>query len=641
MPQDGKALDLIAIGRAGVDLYGQQVGGRLEDMASFAKYVGGSPTNTAIGASRLGLKAALVSRVGADPMGRFILEMLGREGVDTRGVTADPVRLTALAMLGIRDAERFPLLFYRENCADMALGEADIDERLIGEARAVVLSGTHFSQAGVRAASLKAARLARAAGGRVVFDIDYRPVLWGLTAMEMGEKRFVADVAVTAALQEVLPLADLIVGTEQEMQILGGAADTLQALNAVRARTAALLVCKRGPMGCCAFPGEIPASLDKAVLGPGFAVEVFNVLGAGDAFMAGFLRGWLRGAPLERCCELANAAGAIVVSRHGCAPAMPSWRELEAFLGRADRPGRLRDDAALEQIHWAEGRPPAPQSLAVLAIDHRTWFLDLVCDRAGGVRQIEGFKILALAAVDRVARRTRGFGMLLDGRFGAQALARSADLPYWIARPIEAPGSRPLSFEGSPDVGCELASWPVTQVVKCLVTYHPDDPPDLRARQDRQLLRLFDASRRTGHELLLEIITPASMVRDAAATARALRCIYAAGVRPDWWKLEPAVDAAAWRAIAEAIEESDPDCKGVLILGLSAAPQELAAAFQAAAGEPIVKGFAVGRTIFDAVARRWFAGEMDDEAATAALAERFERLVGAWRAARGEAERAA
>jgi 5-dehydro-2-deoxygluconokinase len=357
--------------------------------------------------------------------------------------------------------------------------------------------------------------------------------------------------------------------------------------------------------------------------------------------MAGFLRGWLRAAPLERCCELANAAGAIVVSRHGCAPAMPSWRELESFLARAERPIRLRDDAALEQIHWADGRPPAPDSLAVLAIDHRTWFVDLACELGVSVERTEGFKMLAVAAVDRVARKDRCFGLLLDGRFGGEALARSADLPYWIARPIEAPGSRPLSFEGSPDVGCELATWPVTQIVKCLVTYHPDDAPDLRARQDRQLLRLFDACRHTGHELLLEVIMPAQMARDAATAARALRCIYAAGVRPDWWKLEPTADALAWRAIAEAIEEADPDCRGVLILGLSAPPQELAAAFAAAAGEPIVKGFAVGRTIFDKVARRWFVGEIDDEAATAALAQRFERLVGAWRAARGAAERAA
>ncbi len=127
-----KVLDVLTIGRSSVDLYGQQVGGRLEDMRSFAKYVGGSPTNIAIGAARLGLKAGLITRVGDEHMGRFIREQLMAEGVDVSGVATDPERLTALVLLGIRDEDTFPLIFYRENCADMALGTDDIDADLIG-----------------------------------------------------------------------------------------------------------------------------------------------------------------------------------------------------------------------------------------------------------------------------------------------------------------------------------------------------------------------------------------------------------------------------------------------------------------------------------------------------------------------------
>src|SRR4051794_19650826 len=149
MAEGGKSLDLLAIGRASVDLYGQQVGGRLEDMASFAKYVGGSPTNTAIGAARLGLKSALLTRVGADHMGRFIREQLVREGVDASSVVTDEARLTALVILGIRDRETFPLIFYRQDCADMALCAADVDEAQVRAARAVLINGTHLSQAGV------------------------------------------------------------------------------------------------------------------------------------------------------------------------------------------------------------------------------------------------------------------------------------------------------------------------------------------------------------------------------------------------------------------------------------------------------------------------------------------------------------
>jgi len=641
MAQDDKTLDLLAIGRSSVDLYGQQVGGRLEDMSSFAKYVGGSPTNTAVGGARLGLKTALATRVGGDHMGRFIREQLEREGVDVRGVVTDAERLTALVILGIRDRETFPLIFYRENCADMALNAGDLDETMIRSAQAVLINGTHLSQAGVFEASMTAARLARASGGKVVFDIDYRPVLWGLTARDAGENRFVAHDAVTEILQQVVPLCDLIVGTEEEIHILGGSTDTIAALRAIRARTDALLVCKRGPAGCSAFRGAIPDDVDGGVVGPGFPVEVFNVLGAGDAFMSGFLRGWLRALSLERCCELANAAGAIVVSRHGCAPAMPTWVEMLAFLADRDRPFRLRDDAELEHVHWATTRTRDYPELTVLAVDHRTQFEDMARELGADPARIPAFKGLALDAVHAVAGGDPRFGILLDGRFGADALARAADLPYWIGRPIEEPRSRPLAFESSADVATEIAEWPLNHVVKALVPYHPDDEPELRDRQDRQLLRLFDACRKTRHELLVEVIPPSGMANDATTVSRALEQIYDLGVRPDWWKLEALDDAVAWRNIAAVIEARDPLCRGVVLLGLSAPQEELLAAFKVVAPIPVVKGFAVGRTIFNDVARRWLAGEIGDSEAVGALAQRFQVLVDAWRAARAAVERAA
>src|SRR3712207_4950151 len=174
------ALDVITIGRSSVDLYGQQVGGRLEDMASFSKAVGGCPSNIAIGTARLGLKSGLITRVGDEAMGRFIREQMEREGVATQGIKTDPKRLTALVILGVRDDKSFPLIFYRENCADMALCEDDIDEGFVASAAAVVVTGTHFSKENTAAAQMKAIRIAKANGRRVVFDVDYRPNLWGL-----------------------------------------------------------------------------------------------------------------------------------------------------------------------------------------------------------------------------------------------------------------------------------------------------------------------------------------------------------------------------------------------------------------------------------------------------------------------------
>ena len=185
-PGSRRPLDVICIGRSSVDLYGQQVGGRLEDMASFAKYVGGCPTNISVGTARLGLNSALVTRVGDEHMGRFIREQVAREGVDTSHVITDPERLTALVILGIRDQHVFPLIFYRENCADMALSEDDIDPAFIAQARCVTVTGTHLSHTRTEAAVLKALRLARENGARTALDIDYRPNLWGLAGHDAG-----------------------------------------------------------------------------------------------------------------------------------------------------------------------------------------------------------------------------------------------------------------------------------------------------------------------------------------------------------------------------------------------------------------------------------------------------------------------
>ncbi len=400
-------LDVITIGRSSVDLYGQQVGGRLEDMASFAKYIGGSPTNIAAGSARLGLRSALITRVGDEHMGRFIIEQLAKEGVDTGGIVTDKERLTALVLLGIRDREHFPLIFYRADCADMALSEGDIDPAFVARARAVCATGTHLSHPRTEAAVLKALKLARENGARTALDIDYRPNLWGLAGHGAGESRFIESGKVTAKLQSTLRLFDLIVGTEEEFHIAGGSTDTLQALRAVREVSDATLVCKRGPMGAVAFQGAIPDCLDEGESGPGFPIEVFNVLGAGDGFMCGLLKGWLTGEDWPTALMYANACGAFAVSRHGCTPAYPSWEELQFFLERGVTTPALRKDRELEQVHWSTNRNGEWPMMRVFAFDHRSQF-EAMADRAGvDHARIGAFKTLCLHAAKRVAGESR------------------------------------------------------------------------------------------------------------------------------------------------------------------------------------------------------------------------------------------
>lgn len=627
-----KSLDVITIGRSSVDLYGAQVGGRLEDMGSFQKYVGGSPTNMATGTARLGLKSALITRVGDEHMGRFIREELAREGVDVRGVRTDPERLTALVLLGIRDDEHFPLIFYRENCADMALCEDDIDEGFIAEARAVVATGTHLSHPRTEAAVLKALTLARRHGARTALDIDYRPNLWGLSGHGDGENRFIESAKVTAKLQATLHLFDLIVGTEEEFHIAGGTTDTLAALRAVRAASQATLVCKRGARGASAFAGAIPDSLDDGETGPGFPIEVFNVLGAGDGFMSGLLKGWLDDETWPVALKYANACGAFAVSRHGCTPAYPSWEELQFFLKRGIVTPALRHDAALEQIHWSTNRRKDWTEVRAFAFDHRAQLEEI--DGATPER-IGRFKELCLDATVAVAQGRDGFGLLCDNRLGRDALHRAAGQGLWIGRPVEWPGSRPLTLEPElgPDFG-GLSEWPLEHVVKVLCFCHPDDAPALRAEQEAVITRLFHACRRNRLEMLLEVIPSKVGPVDDQTTATLIRRFYDIGIYPDWWKLEPMQTEAAWAATCAAIQDNDPHVQGIVVLGLGQSEAELASSFRLAARFPLVKGFAVGRTIHADVGRDWMAGRMDDAAAVATMAANFRRLCGVWDEAR-------
>lgn len=629
-----KPLDLITIGRSSVDLYGAQVGGMLEDMASFNKYIGGSPTNIACGTARLGLKSALITRVGDEHMGRFIRRELEREGVNTQGVITDPEHLTALVLLGIRDQEQFPLIFYRENCADMALCEDDIDPEFICQSRSVCATGTHLSHPRTEAAILKALHIARENGAKTALDIDYRPNLWGLSGHDDGENRFIASQRVTEKLQSTLHLFDLIVGTEEEFHIAGGSTNTLQALRNIRHISNAVLVCKRGPMGAVVFESTIPASLDEGQTGEGFPIEVFNVLGAGDGFMSGLLYGWLKSENWPTALKYANACGAFAVSRHGCTPAYPSWEELQYFFKTGIRNKALRKDAALEQIHWSTNRHGHWPHMRVFAFDHRYQLEDIAKEAGAPVEKIGAFKKLCLKAAQQVAGQDphqSGYGILCDSRLGRDALYQASGSGLWIGRPVEWPASRPLTLE--PELGLDfggLQEWPVEHVVKVLCFYHPDDDEMMRNSQEETVKRLFTAARRNKLELLLEIIPSKIGAIDDETNAKIIERFYEIGVYPDWWKLEPLKTKAAWQNACDAITRNDPYTRGIVVLGLEAPQEALAQSLKIAAEFELVKGFAIGRTIFAEPARLWFASKISDDEAVAQMASRYQNLCNIW-----------
>ena len=333
MPDSTRSYDLITMGRSSIDLYSNDVGAPFSDIKSFAAYVGGSPTNIAVGARRLGLRAAVLTAVGEDPVGDFIFKFLNAEQVETKFIQRKPGTRTSAVVLGIEPPDKFPLIYYRDNCADNQLSIDDVLNTPIHDCRVFEFSGTGLSVEPSRSANLFAAERARTSGGIVVLDLDFRPNQW-------HDPR-----AFGVVVRSALPLVDIVLGTEDECkaviladpaqvsvehsQVSGAhvAGDVNVAVEAMQLRGPKVVVVKRGERGATLFEAGQPV---RDV--PGFPVEVHNVLGAGDAFASGFIYGLVRGWDSYKAARLGNAGGAIVVTRHGCANFMAYEEEVLKFV---------------------------------------------------------------------------------------------------------------------------------------------------------------------------------------------------------------------------------------------------------------------------------------------------------------------
>jgi 5-dehydro-2-deoxygluconokinase len=523
----------------------------------------------------------------------------------------------------------------------MALDAAQIDGDFIAQCRALLITGTHLSTPTVQAASVAALDHAARHGVLRVLDIDYRPVLWGLTKRGEGANRFVPDAAVTERLQAMLPRFDLLIGTEEEFFIAGGVpGDLMASLRAVRGVTAAAMVVKLGAAGCCFIPGAVPERIEDAPTVVGERVEVLNVLGAGDAFAAGLLNGLLRGQSFEEAARLANACGAIVVSRHACSAAMPTPAELTHwFSGRRNCRASMPTRSSRTCTVPVPARKQWPQPACWPSITAAQFF-DLA-RQAGTDGPPAALKQLLVQAAEPASSAAMPAGPRRRAHrrmsTAPMRLAAATGRGWWLGRPVELPLLAPAALRrhGCPSLARSWQQWPAEQVVKCLVHYHPDDPAPLRLEQEARIGELWEATRASGHDLLLELIPPADKLpaedtdnaRDTVVL-RSIERLYNLGFRPEWWKLSP-MAPAAWDRLAQLVAERDPQCRGVVILGLNQPLAQLVRGF-AEATNPIVKGFMIGRTLWIAPGLRWLRQEIDDDALVKEVAGNFAELVEAW-----------
>lgn len=338
----GKSYDLLTMGRSSIDLYANDIGVPFVEITSFAAYVGGCPTNIAVGAQRLGLHTALLTAVGSDRVGDFILHFLEREGVETRFIPRKPGHRTSAVLLGIEGPESFPLTYYRDNCADNELNIDNVRAAPAADCRVLLISGTGLSHEPSRSATLYAAEVARGAGATVVLDLDFRPDQWDdprSFAVNMRSALRLVDIAlgtndeINAAM---LSEASQISLTDSQVSDARVSGDVDAAIKTLLTLGPRVLLQKRGAAGARVHVVQPTGAIERIDV-PGFKVEVFTILGAGDAFASGVLYGYVKGWDWYRSARLGNACGAIVVTKHGCANFTPSLAEVEAFVAEQGR----------------------------------------------------------------------------------------------------------------------------------------------------------------------------------------------------------------------------------------------------------------------------------------------------------------
>lgn len=326
--------DILCIGRSSIDLYSSDIGKPFEEITAFSAFVGGCPTNISVGTRRLGLKSSLLTGVGYDPVGDFILHFLKKEGVDTTYVAKKEGKRSSAVILGIEPPDKFPLVYYRDNCADIAIGIEDIRKVPIENFKAILISGTGLSLEPSRSATIFAAETARENGVKVFLDIDFRADQWS-SLQSFG-----------TTIRSVLPYVNFIIGTSEEVKAAAytGAgeaeishsqvneskvdADVDKSVKRLLGRGPDVLFLKTGADGCIIHYGDNK----KPERANGYPVEIINTLGAGDAFASGLIYGFVNGWNWHKSARFGNACGAIVVTRHGCANFMPVEDEVNEFV---------------------------------------------------------------------------------------------------------------------------------------------------------------------------------------------------------------------------------------------------------------------------------------------------------------------
>ncbi len=608
MKTQAHTFDIIALGQSFVDLFGEQQGASLKDMMSFKKHVGGMSA-FACGFARLGLKTALISSVGQDDFGQFILESMAHENVDVSQVQVDARKQTALMLRAMLNRFSFPTLTHKNNCADVLEEEADLCSSFIGKSQALFITSSNFNSKNAQRIIKEAISVANQKQTKVILALDY------------------VDDNNQNILLKTLPFCSLVIGNESDFAYLSGEKDPFHSLSSLRALTNAIFVMKNS-QGCFVF-SQIPHDLTTAPHHAGFLTDKLIPFTSKESFITGFIFGWLNGFSSEKSCEYAMASLALTQSREEHSDSFPNMDALKIFLSSQSQVVQTIRTPLFDHLHYAQTRAKPHEHLFTFSFGHPQVWSKLAESANVDENTLTKAKMLIASGIQQAAMKNPHISLMTQAD-PQEEIIDSLPSPHVLMRSLDAPGVIPLQIQGDADITHTLLTWPKHHAAKVTLAYHPDDRYALRQQQEATLNHLYLATRRTGHELIVEISPPTNSLITASTISHIMQRIYEIGIYPDWWQISPPRDLRAFENISRVISENDRFCHGVLMMAQHATFEQLPIIFNACAKQPYSKGFIVDKSLFHVALNQWLAQSLSNQVFVETVCRNFEKAISIW-----------
>ncbi|MGE3318913.1 MAG: PfkB family carbohydrate kinase [Candidatus Berkiella sp.] len=594
MKKSNKLFDIVVLGPSHVQLQGEQQGSTLKSMLSFQKSIGKGAPSIAIGLARLALKSALISSVGEDAMGQFILETLQDEGVDVSQTNTAKDYLTPLVMQN-NDADQ--MITY----ASLAPSDSttkELNENFINKSRALLILSTWLQNASNISNLLETIQKAKEHQVKIILQVNQLP------------KRNEKD---PFDMSSLFALCDVIIGEELDYLQLSNAENIDSALTSFSQLTTALLVVK-GKQAC-----YVPSVCQHRGFSEVNKVDI-------HACTTGFLAAWLHEKTLEQCAEAANACETHT-ELNGSSPSLDT---LNFFISHQNKVfARIIQSPFFANLCYSSVQKRLKKPLFLINLGNNELWRKMAEPYGAKEETVNLAKQYVSEAISQAFEKSPAAGIILEDETTFSYKPWSTKLS-WLARSLEKPGEVPLQFIHDSELTSILTHWPKHHVAKVSVTYHPDDRYSLRGQQESLLAQLHSVCRNTKNALLIDLIMPMNSLITAKTHAHIMQRFYELGIYPDYWQMSLPRDQRTWENIYTTIQDGAPFCQGIFINAISASLDQLPTLIEIAGKEKLCLGLVTGRALFQNTVEQWFAKKIDDPMLVESLSDNLRNMAALW-----------